>query len=142
MAAPLTPRGAACKVLPMFYALLVFVGGGIGSVCRYGVSALSGKLFANRYEWGTLAVNLAGCLLIGALAGALERGPANAAAGRAFRLLLVTGFLGGFTTFSSFSYESIRLMQESPARGAANVLLNLVGGLGLAAVGMWIARGV
>jgi len=123
----------------MVYALLVFVGGGLGSVCRYGVSILSGKLFENRFEWGTLAVNLLGCLLIGVIAGAFERGAAGAATSRSIRLLLVSGFLGGFTTFSAFSYESIRLMQASPVRGMANVLLNVVGGLGLAAVGMWIA---
>jgi fluoride exporter len=123
----------------MVYVLLVFAGGGIGSVCRYGVSVLSGKLFADRFEWGTLAVNLLGCLLIGVLAGVFERGSLSAASSRALRLLLVSGFLGGFTTFSSFSYESIRLLQESPARGLANILFNLVGGLALAAVGMWIA---
>jgi CrcB protein len=122
----------------MVYVLLVFAGGGIGSVCRYGVSALSGKLFENRFEWGTLAVNLVGCFLIGLLAGFFElKAPA-----RSFRLFLVTGFLGGFTTFSSFSYESIKLLQANPVRGLFNVLLNLAGGLALAAVGMRVAGGV
>ncbi len=122
----------------MRYVFFVFAGGGAGSVCRYGVSVLSGKLFGNRFEWGTLAVNLLGSFLIGFLAGVFG----TRIQARAWRVLLVSGFLGGFTTFSSFSYESIRLMQESPLRGALNVGLNLAGGLALAALGMRLAGGI
>jgi CrcB protein len=115
--------------------VLVFIGGGVGSVVRYLFSVVSGKLLRNEFAWGTLAVNLLGCLLIGILAGRFDR----ALLGRPMRVFLVTGFLGGFTTFSAFSYESIRLMQASPAKGLANIAANLAGGLALAALGLWIA---
>lgn len=83
--------------------LWVFLGGGIGSMGRYAL-ALWLKRFASAFPIHTLAVNLLGCLLIGFLTGYLAK-HANPSAS----LLLVTGFCGGFTTFSTFSLESLTL---------------------------------
>jgi fluoride exporter len=119
----------------MLNVLLVLLGGGLGSLLRYGSSLLAGRLFGDGFAWGTLLVNLLGCFLIGLAVGCVDR----AILSRAFRLFFVTGFLGGLTTFSSFSLESVRFLQESFFKGFANIALNLVGGLLLTLSGLWLA---
>lgn len=86
----------------MLNILLVAVGGAVGSVCRYltGLAAL--RLIGSGFPWGTLTVNIVGSFAIGCLAEAIIRG---ASAPVDLRLLLITGFLGGFTTFSAFSLD-------------------------------------
>lgn len=84
--------------------LAIAAGGAMGSVLRY---SLQKQLNAS-FPSGTLLVNLSGCLLIGLLWGWLGKSPGNETA----RLLLMTGFCGGFTTLSAFSQETIVLMQE------------------------------
>lgn len=85
--------------------ILVAAGGATGSVLRY----LCGKaLNEGAFPYGTLLVNVAGCLLIGLLWGYFARH-----INEGLRLLLVMGFCGGFTTFSTFTYESVHLMQQS-----------------------------
>jgi fluoride exporter len=114
--------------------LLVLIGGGIGSTCRYLVSSSAGRLFGDSFAWGTLVVNLLGCLLIGFFVGLFDR----AILSRAYRLILVTGFLGGFTTFSSFSLESIRMILDgSLAKGIANIGINVLLGLALTLTGLF-----
>jgi fluoride exporter len=101
--------------------LLVFLGGGIGSVLRYlaGVEAArrAGPFTAfEGWPWGTLVVNVIGCCVIGVLFRLLPvpvEGPASA------RLLLMTGVLGGFTTFSAFSLETAQLWLRGDTSGAA-----------------------
>lgn len=119
----------------MLNVLLVLAGGGLGSLLRYGSSLLAGRLFGDGFAWGTLFVNLLGCLLIGFVIGCVDR----ALLSRSFRIFFVTGFLGGLTTFSTFSLESLRFLQESFLKGCANIALNLVGGLVLALSGLWIS---
>lgn len=89
--------------------LLVGAGGFVGSIARF----LSGQLFIRYYPssfpWGTLVVNVIGCFLIGLIYAFSEKGNLLSPE---MRLLLATGFCGGFTTFSSFSYESIALMKD------------------------------
>ncbi|HEY1115055.1 MAG TPA: fluoride efflux transporter CrcB [Chitinophagaceae bacterium] len=82
----------------------VALGGAVGSVLRYGCSR---ALNVGAFPFGTLLVNVLGCLAIGLLWGVFTRHT-----NEALRLLLVTGFCGGFTTFSTFTYEGIQLMQE------------------------------
>ena len=87
--------------------LLVALGGAIGSVCRY---LLSGMNVAS-WPWGTFAVNILGSLLIGFLVGLVSKGIVSPE----MKLLLVTGFCGGFTTFSTFANESFSMMKAGDA---------------------------
>lgn len=83
--------------------LWVALGGAAGSVARYGLQ----QALNDKFPFGTLLVNVAGCLLIGLLWGWLTHQQSSVA-----RLLLVSGFCGGFTTFSAFAQESIALLQQ------------------------------
>lgn len=113
--------------------LLVAAGGALGSVLRYLVSLLAVAWFGAGFPWGTLAVNVLGSAAIGVLAGLGVQGE--------MRLLLVTGLLGGFTTFSAFSLETGLLAERHAGLAALYVAASL--GLGLAAfVLSWrLARG-
>lgn len=101
---------------------LVAVGGAAGSVLR----ALLGMAIATRFPWATLVINALGSLLIGwliARLGAME----NAAAAASLRGLLVVGFCGGFTTFSTFSWQTLEQMLRGEwGAAAANVLLSVL----------------
>lgn len=98
---------------------LVAVGGALGCAARYGVSAL---VLTRGFPWATLAVNLAGSFAIGALF--LRGGLSDPA-----RLLLVVGFLGGFTTLSSYSVETVNLVRaHRPQLALANLVANGIGG--------------
>lgn len=120
------------------------VGGGLGSLARYLLQGwvqrradhLHGR--AEVFPWGTLAVNLCGCLLIGLLVGLFELRGRMAPETRTFVLV---GLLGGFTTFSSLGLESFALLRGGSA-GLA--LLNLAGssaaGLAAVALGFWLSR--
>ena len=86
--------------------LLIFVGGGLGSVCRYGLASLIQTRAHVGFPVGTLVVNVLGCLIIGLLARAFLNMQTDVMA----RAALITGFCGGFTTFSTFSYETMGLI--------------------------------
>ena len=113
--------------------LLVALGGAIGSMARY---KLSGVVLQHTVDWrfpaGTFAVNVVGCLVAGILAALAEQHDffdANV------RLLLFTGVLGGFTTFSAFGLETVHLFRRGEiAIGAANVFLSVALGL----VALWL----
>ncbi|UAY56081.1 fluoride efflux transporter CrcB [Arachidicoccus terrestris] len=89
--------------------LLVALGGGIGSVCRYLLQVGVSRIAPLSFPTGTLAVNIIGCFAIGLLYGLTARLPAF---NIQWRLFLITGICGGFTTFSSFSYEGVSLIAE------------------------------
>jgi CrcB protein len=89
--------------------ILVAVGGAIGSVLRYYVSLLALRIAGIAFPWGTLTVNVVGSFLIGVLTELIAR---RFDASMELRLLLVTGFLGGFTTFSAFSLDTIALVER------------------------------
>lgn len=93
----------------MFQALLVAVGGAIGSLLRYYVGLGSLRLMGPGFPWGTLIVNVVGCFIIGVFAEMIMR---RFNASVELRLLLITGFLGGFTTFSAFSLDAITLFER------------------------------
>ncbi|NSW58493.1 MAG: fluoride efflux transporter CrcB [Armatimonadetes bacterium] len=118
--------------------LLVFLGGGVGAACRYILSLAAARIYGDSFPWGTLGVNFAGCFLIGLV---FALGVERAAISPEFRLLLVTGFLGGLTTFSSYGIETIGLVRDAQwASGLANIAANNVGGLLLVLAGLWIGR--
>jgi CrcB protein len=92
--------------------ILVFAGGGVGSLFRYLMSRwISGNFFPNYPFFGTLIVNITGCLLIGFFVFYFTEGRFGPASTN-WRLLLVTGLCGGYTTFSSFSLENIQLIEN------------------------------
>lgn len=93
--------------------LLVALGGAAGSVARYLLSKAIQDTAATAFPWGTMAVNVAGCLLIGLLYG-LASGD-GARLGANLKLMLTVGFCGGFTTFSTFANESLTLAKTGDA---------------------------
>lgn len=119
--------------------LLVFLGAGLGGVARHGVNVASLRVFGPGFPWHTLAVNVAGSLAMGLLAGWLAL-RADWTASAEVRLFAATGLLGGFTTFSAFSLDAWLLWERGEAGLAAayvvaSVFASLAGlGLGLAAV--------
>ena len=102
--------------------LVVAAGGAAGSVARYLLSMLAVAHLGTGFPWGTLGVNILGSAAIGVAAGLGLQGEA--------RLLLVTGFLGGFTTFSAFSLETGVLLERSPVLGVGYVAASVLLGLG------------
>jgi len=121
------------------HALLVGAGGFIGSVLRFAVSGWVHRFVPlSTFPWGTLTVNVTGCLAIGILGGL---GEARQLFSGETRLFLFLGLLGGFTTFSTFGYETLALLRDAEhLRAAGNVLLNVVAGLSAAWLGLLIAR--
>ena len=91
--------------------LLVFLGGGLGSVARFWI----GQLLPGAWPWGTFSVNILGAALIGILGAVMS----SAAPAEPWRYYLFIGFLGGFTTFSSFSLEAVRMAQRQEWGSAA-----------------------
>ncbi|MDX1903178.1 MAG: fluoride efflux transporter CrcB [Thermonemataceae bacterium] len=109
--------------------LWVFLGGGFGSVARYSFGLLFSYLGFQKFPFATLLVNLLGSFLIGLFFGYFKEPFGKE------RLWIVTGFLGGFTTFSAFSYESFILFEKSFFLGLLNVSLNFLGALFLVWIG-------
>ena len=120
----------------MAHAFIVGAGGFIGSILRYWISGLAHRWIGDAFPVGTLAVNVIGCAIIGAFWSLVEYGewftPAT-------RVLVVTGILGGFTTFSAFGYETFALLRDRQYLAAgANIGANVL--LGVAAVILgWMA---
>jgi len=116
-------------------ALLVALGGALGSVLRWLVGGwVHAALPTSTFPWGTFTVNALGSFAIGAMLGlALERALVSPAA----RLLLVTGVLGGFTTFSAFSYETLQLARDGQWPAAIGYSLGSVAVGFVAAFGGW-----
>lgn len=115
----------------------VALGGALGAVSRYLLGLLTVSRWGSAFPFGTLMANFIGCFIIGLfmtlVLARLDISPY-------WRLLVVTGFCGGLTTFSSFSYESLRLFQSGEyLLGALNVGANLFVGFGLTILGMFTA---
>jgi len=110
----------------------VFVGGGIGAVCRYAATTTIGARFGMFFPFGTLFVNIVGSFLIGLILGLLlPMAKSLHLLPESVRLMLTVGFLGGFTTFSSFSMETLTLLRNGNILLAffnigANVILGLL----------------
>ena len=117
--------------------LWIFVAGGAGSVSRYLIGVLTFERFGAAFPYGTIIVNVAGCFALGAaaqLASATSWTPE-------FRAALTVGFLGGFTTYSSFNHETLALMMSGAVGEAVlNVVITIAGGLLAGSLGMLAAR--
>lgn len=118
--------------------LLVPLGGAIGATLRYGVWRASVAAFGASWPVGTATVNIVGSLVLGFLVGFGPRGLSPEV-----RMFLGTGMLGAFTTFSTFSVETVGLAERGDLTGAvANVAINTVLGLSAALAGLILARSV
>lgn len=116
---------------------LVMCGGSLGAVSRYGISLLSVRIWGTGFPWGTLIVNLVGCFLIGVLFTLAARARLLTPD---MRLLLITGYMGALTTFSTFALETVSAGRAGMVlQSLANVLANNVGGLACTFLGIWVA---
>jgi CrcB protein len=112
--------------------LLIAIGGALGSTARYLFSLLIQRASGTLFPIGTFAVNCVGCLVFGAIAGAAEQ---RVQVAPQLRLFLLVGILGGFTTFSSYAFESFVLVRDGQfAAASVNIVGQVIAGLG----GMWI----
>ena len=118
--------------------VLVGCGGMLGAIARYAAGGLVHKLYPGRFPLGTLLINIVGCFVLGLLATlAADRGVLSASV----RLFLFIGVLGGFTTFSSFGYETLTLWQDGLSWPAFfNVAASMILGLGAVWAGHALAR--
>jgi CrcB protein len=118
---------------------LVGIGGAAGSILRYLLSVVSAKYFVSAFPVATFATNIVGCLLIGLFAGWIDR---VLMGDPTWRLLLLTGFCGGFTTFSAFAIENLRLLQNGHLPTAfLYISLSVVLGIAAVTAGLALARG-
>jgi CrcB protein len=130
----------------MRLAMAVAAGGALGSWARWAVGGWAQRRAAAASGWialvpaGTLVVNLVGCFAIGALAGWFEE---RGAVDPTLRIFLLVGVLGGFTTFSSFGFETLALARDGNwALAAGNVVTSVAGGLAGVWLGLTLARAV
>lgn len=118
--------------------LVLGLAGGLGSLCRYGLSGLVQRLAGASFPLGTFAVNVLGCFLFGLVWGALED---RVGLNPEIRLIALTGFMGAFTTFSTFAFESMSLIQHAQWPAAlANVAGQTVLGLVMILAGTALGR--
>lgn len=120
----------------MLNAFLIFLGGGLGSLARWWASGFVAERFGETFPWGTILVNISGSFVIGlfaTLTGPEGRWLASANS----RLFFMVGVCGGYTTFSSFSLQTLNLAQEGQwFRAGANAVLSLV----LCLLAVWLGH--
>ena len=115
--------------------LIIGLGGFVGTVARYGVHLLTIKNFADKPYSGTLTVNLLGCLLIGLLSGSLFK------LNNQSLLFLTVGICGGFTTFSTFALDGLKLIKDgSIMQFVLYTAISLIGGLAACMIGFYISN--
>jgi CrcB protein len=118
--------------------ILVFLGGGLGSLLRFELGGFVQSRIGPAFPWGTFSVNALGCLAIGVLATWFDE---KGGAGSETRLFVIAGLLGGFTTFSSFGLETFRLLEAARyAAALANAAGSFVVCLTAVAIGVAIGR--
>lgn len=124
----------------MYYSLLVIIGGAIGSLARYQLGRLTFRLWGAAWPWGTLGANVIGGFIMGLFAGWLA---ARAQGGEAIRVFFAVGVLGGFTTFSSFSLETMLMIERGEIISALGyILVSVIASVGALAIGLALVRAV
>lgn len=109
----------------MFNTFLIFAGAGLGGVLRFWISSISYWMLGRQFPYGTLIVNVSGCFLMGLVFVILQERLDGL--GPQLRSLLLIGFLGGCTTFSSFSIETLNLFESgAPLYGILNIFLSVI----------------
>ncbi|GAA2434493.1 fluoride efflux transporter CrcB [Streptomyces mauvecolor] len=117
--------------------LLVVAGAAIGAPLRYLTDLTVQRKHDSVFPWGTFTVNVVGCLILGVLTGAVTAGAASSQV----QLFVGTGLCGALTTYSTFSYETLRLSEDGAKfYAAANVVVSVVAGLGAVFMGVAIAE--
>jgi CrcB protein len=118
--------------------VLLFAAGGLGTLLRYGISSLVQRHAGLSFPWGTFAVNMIGCFLFGVAWSVFE---SRLDVSRELRAMILVGFLGGFTTFSSFAFEGVGLLRDGAILPALGHLIGQnVTGLLLVWVGLAVGR--
>ena len=118
--------------------LIVGLGSFCGGALRYYISTLMKSACSQGFPWGTLSVNLVGCLLIGLLLGIFSRCGVQS---NSWSLLLTVGLCGGFTTFSTFANESLQMLQSGNTLNlVVYILASVVVGIALVALGYWLVK--
>jgi len=121
----------------MLQIILIAVGGSLGCISRYGLSTLVYEATPGVFPYGTMFVNLTGSLMIGVLSELFE----TAIIPSAWRSFLTFGFIGGYTTFSTWTLETLNLIREGEIRLATyNILISTVLGIVFVAVGIYASR--
>ena len=120
--------------------ILIAIGGALGSVARFWFSGLVGRHYGETFPWGTLFVNVSGSFVIG-LFFTLTEPEGSWLVRPSWRGFVMFGICGGYTTFSTFGYETMRLVQLGrPAGALAYVLASNLLGFGAVLLGSWVAR--
>ena len=118
--------------------LIVGIGSFIGGALRYLISTLFKQYCTQGFPWGTLLVNLMGCFIFGVIFALFSK---YSSTSHPWCLLLTTGLCGGFTTFSTFAYESVLMLQQGNLSGFISyVATSLIMGISLFALGYWIIK--
>lgn len=130
------------------YIIAIFIGSGLGGVCRFLLTDVVNKLFSKslvsrssvlaEFPWGTFAVNIIGCFLIGLIYGLMDK---HVILSQETKLLLTTGFCGGLTTFSTFSHENLLLFNaNNHVTLIIYAVVSLIIGFGFAWLGHLIVK--
>lgn len=119
-------------------AIYIAIAGGIGALGRYYISGFFHKLLGESFPYGTLAVNFIGSFLLGLI---MQISLGTDIIPQNLRLAFTLGFLGAFTTFSTFSYETLKLFEDGAwLMGGANILANVLLGIAAAFAGIMLGR--
>jgi fluoride exporter len=125
----------------MVQVFLVFIGGGLGALARWGFGVGAARLLGNAWPWGTLGVNIIGSFAMGLVMGHLMKFGAPTPSSDNLRLFLATGVLGGFTTFSAFSLETMAMIEAGRWQdGGLYIAASVVLSVGAVFAGMALAR--
>lgn len=118
--------------------LLIALGGGLGSVLRYLANINIGKICPFKLYYATFLVNIIGCLFIGLFIGYLQKNNTN---NESIKLLLITGFCGGFTTFSTFGLENFNLLQsQNYITSLLYIAASIIIGIAFVGVGIYLSK--